>query len=147
VPVVQVVLRVLLVMLEPTVVLLRSVHIYSPVVVVVEHWAVSQQQQLQVVPVVEQQRPVVRVQQWLSLVEHLHITLLSFPVDRSVVRDQELLLLRQRPVLLVHSVLNTVEQQVLVNPQQQQVVVSVDQASGAVAVAAAADAIVLRQLH
>jgi hypothetical protein len=142
-----VVLQVLPETAEPAVVLLRSVHICLPVVVVVEHWAVSQQQQLQVVPVVEQQRLVVRGLRWLSLVEHLHITLLSFPVDRSVVRDQELLLLRQRPVLLVHSVLNTVEQQVLVNPQQQQVVVSVDQASGEAVVAVVADAIVLRQLH
>jgi hypothetical protein len=147
VQVVQVVLRVLLVWLEPAVDPLRSVHICLPVVVVVEHWAVSQQQQLQVVLVVEQQRLAVRGLRWLSLVEHLHITLLSFPVDRSVVRDQELLLLRQRPVLLVHSVLNTVEQQVLVNPQQQQVVVSVDQASGAVEVAAAADATVLHHQH
>ena len=55
--------------------------------------------------------------------------------------------LQARPVLLVHSVLNTVEQQVLDNPQQQQVVVSVDQASGAAAVVAAAVVTVLHQQH
>jgi hypothetical protein len=44
-------------------------------------------------------------------------------------------------------VLNTVEQQVLVNPQQQQVVVSVDQAFGVAAAVAAAVVTVLHQQH
>jgi hypothetical protein len=60
---VQVVLLVLLVLLAQVVVLLHLVLIYSQVVVVVEHWAVSQQQQLQVVPGVEQPLRVGRVQQ------------------------------------------------------------------------------------